>query len=94
MRVFTQASTMHSLFEVDTVKFPDWLTIFDMLSVVWHCISNPRFAEVSERTAIGELQREFAEKVNDRLQNCGITSLSKLTSESVLTLPESVHSLS
>ena len=88
------SNTMHKLFEIETVKFPDWLTIFDMLSVVWHCISNPRFAEVSERTAIGELQREFAEKVNDRLQNCGITSLSKLTSESVLTLPESVHSLS
>ena len=88
------SNTMHKLFEIETVKFPDWLTIFDMLSVVWHCISNPRFAEVSERTAIGELQREFAEKVNDRLQNCGIELLSKLTSESVLTLPESVHSLS
>ena len=88
------SNTMHKLFEIETVKFPDWLTIFDMLSVVWHCISNPRLAEVSERTAVGEIQREFAEKVNDRLQNCGITSLSKLTSESVLTLPESVHSLS
>lgn len=85
---------MQTLFGVSTVKFPDWLTIFEMLSVVWECISNPRFAEVSERTAIGELQREFAEKVNDRLQNCGIELLSKLTSESVLTLPESVHSLS
>ena len=81
------ASAIRSLFGVETVNFPDWLTIFDMLSVVWHCISNPRFAEVSERTAIGELQREFAEKVNDRLQNCGIELLSKLTSESVLTLP-------
>ena len=88
------SNTMHKLFEIKTVKFPDWLTIFEMLSVVWECISNPRFAEVSERTAIGELQREFAEKVNDRLQNCGITSLSKLTAESMLTLPESVHSLS
>ena len=78
---------MHTLFGVSTVRFPDWLTIFDMLSVVWHCISNPRLAEVSERTAVGELQREFVEKVNDRLQNCGISSLSKLTSESVLTLP-------
>ena len=81
------SNTMHKLFEIETVKFPDWLTIFDMLSVVWHCISNPRLAEVSERTAVGELQREFAEKVNDRLQNCGIELLSKLTSESVLTLP-------
>ena len=87
------SNTMHKLFEIETVKFPDWLTIFDMLSVVWHCISNPRLAEVSERTAVGELQREFAEKVNDRLQNCGIELLSKLTAESVLTLPESVHSL-
>lgn len=78
---------MHTLFGVSPVRFPDWLTIFDMLSVVWHCISNPRLAEVSERTAVGELQREFVEKVNDRLQNCGISSLSKLTSESVLTLP-------
>ena len=82
------SNTMHKLFEIETVKFPDWLTIFDMLSVVWECISNSRFAEVSERTAIGELQREFVEKVNDRLQNCGISSLSKLTSESVLTLPD------
>ena len=81
------ASAIRSLFGVDTVRFPDWLTIFEMLSVVWHCISNPRLAEVSERTAVGELQREFAEKVNDRLQNCGIELLSKLTSESVLTLP-------
>ena len=81
------ASAIRALFGVDTVKFPDWLTVFDMLSVVWECISNPRFAEVSERTAIGELQREFAEKVNDRLQNCGIELFSKLTSESVLTLP-------
>ena len=88
------SNTMHKLFEIETVKFPDWLTIFEMLSVVWHCISNPRLAEVSERTAVGELQREFVEKVNDRLQNCGISSLSKLTAESVLTLPESVHSLS
>ena len=81
------SNTMHKLFEIETVRFPDWLTIFDMLSVVWHCISNPRLAEVSERTAVGELQREFAEKVNDRLQNCGIELLSKLTAESVLTLP-------
>ena len=78
---------MHTLFGVSTVRFPDWLTIFEMLSVVWHCISNPRLAEVSERTAVGELQREFAEKVNDRLQNCGIVPFSKLSSETVLTLP-------
>ena len=78
---------MHTLFGVSTVRFPDWLTIFEMLSVVWECISNPRLAEVSEQTAVGELQREFAEKVNDRLQNCGIELLGKLTSESVLTLP-------
>ena len=84
---------MKTLFEVSTVKFPDWLTIFDMLSVVWHCISNPRLSDVSERTATGELQRELTEKINDRLQNCGIPSLSKLTAESALTLPELVHSL-
>ena len=84
---------MHTLFGVNAVKFPDWLTIFDMLSVLWHCISDPRFAEVSERTAVGELQREFSQKIGDRLQNCGITPLNKLTAESVLTLPESVHSL-
>lgn len=88
------SNTMHKLFEIETVKFPDWLTIFEMLSVVWECISNPRFAEVSERTAVGELQREFTQKIGDLLQNCGITSLSKLTAESVLTLPERVHSLS
>ena len=81
------SNTMHKLFEIETVKFPDWLTIFEMLSVVWECISNPRFAEVSERTAIGELQQEFAEKIGDQLQSCGIASLSKLTAESVLTLP-------
>ena len=85
---------MHTLLGVSiVVKFPDWLTIFDMLSVAWHCISNPHLAGVSERTAIGELQREFTGKIGDQLQNCGITSLSKLIAESVLTLPESVHSL-
>ena len=88
------SNTMHKLFEIETVKFPDWLTIFEMLSVVWNCTSNPRLVEVSERTAIGELQREFAEKIEDQLQSCGIELLSKLTAESVLTLPESVHSLS
>lgn len=87
------ASAIRALFGVDTVKFPDWLTVFEMLSVVWMCISNPRLAEVSEKTATGELQREFAEKIGDRLQNCGLAPLSKLTAESVLTLPESVHSI-
>ena len=86
-------STMSSLFGVDTVKFPDWLTIFEMLSTVWKCISNPRLAEVSEKTAAGELQREFAQKINDRLQNCGIASLSKLTAESILSLPEIVQEI-
>ena len=87
------SNTMHKLFEIETVKFPDWLTIFEMLSVVWECISNPRFAEISERTAIGELQREFAEKVNDRLQNCGIAPLSRLYPESILSLPEIVQEI-
>ena len=86
-------STMRSLFGVDTVKFPDWLTIFEMLSTVWTCISNPRLAEVSEKTAAGELQREFLQKINDRLQNCGIASLSKLTAESILSLPEIVQEI-
>ena len=86
-------STMSSLFGVDTVKFPDWLTIFEMLSTVWKCISNPRLDEVSEKTASGELQREFAKKINDRLQNCGIASLSKLTAESILSLPEIVQEI-
>ena len=86
-------STMSSLFGVDTVKFPDWLTIFEMLSTVWKCISNPRLDEVSEKTAAGELQREFAQKINDRLQNCGIASLSKLTAESILSLPEIVQEI-
>ena len=86
-------STMRSLFGVDTVKFPDWLTIFEMLSTVWKCISNPRLAEVSEKTAAGELQREFVQKINDRLQNCGIASLSKLTAESILSLPEIVQEI-
>ena len=63
MRVFTQASTMHSLFEVDTVKFPDGLTVFEMLSTVWKCISNPRLAEVSEKTVSGELRREFTLRI-------------------------------
>ena len=87
------SNTMHKLFEIETVKFPDWLTIFDMLSVVWNCTSNPRLAEVSEQTAIGELQREFAEKIGDQLQSCGIASLSKLTAESVLTLPEIIQEI-
>ena len=87
------SNTMHKLFEIETVKFPDWLTIFDMLSVVWNCTSNLRLAEVSERTAIGELQREFAEKIEDQLQNCGITSLSKLTAESLLTIPEIIQEI-
>ena len=84
---------MHSLFGVDTVKFPDWLTVFEMLSTVWKCISNPRLAEVSEKTVSGELQREFTQKINDRLQNCGIASLSKLTAESILSLPEIVQEI-
>ena len=87
------SNTMHKLFEIETVKFPDWLTIFEMLSVVWECISNPRFAEVSERTAIGELQQEFAEKIGDQLQSCGIASLSKLTAESLLTIPEIIQKI-
>ena len=87
------ASAIRSLFGVDTVRFPDWLTIFEALSVVWKCISNPRLAEVSEKTAMGELQREFAEKIGDQLQTCGIELLSKLTAETVLTLPELIHSL-
>jgi hypothetical protein len=87
------ASAIRSLFGVDTVKFPDWRTIFEMLSVVWHCISNPRLAEVSEKTVTGELQREFTEKIGDLLQNCGITSLGKLTAESLLTLPEIVQEI-
>ena len=86
-------STMRSLFGVDTVKFPDWLTIFEMLSTVWKCISNPRLAEVSEKTTAGELQREFVQKINNRLQNCGIASLSKLTAESILSLPEIVQEI-
>lgn len=87
------ASTMRSLFGVETVCFPDWLTIFEMLSTVWKCISNPRLAEVSERTASVELQREFTQKINDRLQNCGIAHLSKLTASSLLTLPEAIQEI-
>ena len=87
------ASAIRSLFGVDTVNFPDWLTVFEMLSVVWKCINNPRLAEVSEKTASGELQREFTQKIGDLLQNCGITSLSKLTAESMLSLPEIVQTI-
>ena len=87
------ASTMRSLFGVNTVSFPDWLTIFEMLSVVWKCISNPRLAEVSEKTVSGELQREFTQKINDRLQNCGIAPLSKLYPESMSSLPEIVQAI-
>ena len=84
---------MHTLFGVSTVRFPDWLTIFEMLSTAWMCISNPRLAEVSEKTVSGELQREFTQKINDRLQNCGIELLSKLTAESMLSLPEIVQTI-
>ena len=87
------ASAIRALFGVDTVKFSDWLTIFEMLSVVWMCISNPRLAEVSEKTVSGELQREFIQKINDRLQNCGIAPLSKLYPESILSLPEIVKEI-
>ena len=87
------ASAIRALFGVDTVKFPDWLTVFEMLSVVWMCISNPRLAEVSEKTVSGELQREFIQKINDRLQNCGIAPLSKLYPESILSLPEIVQEI-
>ena len=87
------ASAIRSLFGVDTVKFPDWLTVFEMLSTAWMCISNPRLAEVSEKTVSGELQREFAQKINERLQNCGIGLLSKLTAESILSLPEIVQEI-
>ena len=87
------ASAICSLFGVDTVKFPDWLTVFEMLFVIWHCISNPRFAEVSEKTVSGELQREFTQKINDRLQNCGITPLSKLNADFVLSLAAIVQEI-
>ena len=59
-----------------------------------HSQQHGRYTSEALRTAIGELQREFTGKIGDQLQNCGITSFSKLTAESVLTLPESVHSLS
>ena len=87
------ASAIRALFGVDTVKFPDWLTVFEMLSTAWMCISNPRLAEVSEKTVSGELQREFTQKINDRLQNCGIAPLSKLTAESMLSLPGIVQEI-
>ena len=90
---FKDASAICALFGVDTVKFPDWLTVFEMLFVVWNCISNPRLAEVSEKTVSGELQREFTQKINDRLQNCGIELLSKLTAGSILSLPEIVQTI-
>ena len=87
------ASTMHSLFGVDTVKFPDWLTVFEMMSTVWKCISNPLLAEVSEKTVSGELQREFTQKISDRLQNCGIAPLSKLNADFVLSLAAIVQEI-
>ena len=86
-------STMCSLFGVDTVKFPDWLTVFEMLSTVWKCISNPLLAEVSEKTVSGELQREFTQKISDRLQNCGIVPLSKLNADFVLSLAAIVQEI-
>ena len=49
--------------------------------------------EVSEKTMSDELQREFTQKINDRLQNCGIELLSKLTAESMLSLPEIVQTI-
>ena len=87
------ASTMYSLFGVDTVKFPDWLTVFEMLSTVWKCISNPLLAEVSEKTVSGELQREFTQKIRVRLQNCGIAPLSKLNADFVLSLAAIVQEI-
>ena len=65
----------------------------EKMAAVWLCVDNPRLVEVSERTAIGELQREFTQKINDRLQNCGIAPLSKLTAESILSLPEIVQGI-
>ena len=87
------AKTVRSLFGVDRVSFPDWPTIFDMLHVLWECLGNPRLAEVSEKTAWGELRRVFAQKIGDRMQGCGIDSLSKLAAESVTALPELLREL-
>ena len=78
---------MRSLFGVDHVVFPDWPTIFEMLHVLWECLGNPHMNEVSEKTAQGELRRVFAQKIDDRMQGCGIDSLSKLSAESVTVLP-------
>ena len=87
------AKTVRLLFGVGAVNFPDWPTIFEMLSAVWECVDNPRLAEVSEKTAQGELRRVFAQKINDRMQNCGLDPLSKLSAGSVTTLPELLREL-
>ena len=84
---------MRSLFGVDHVVFPDWPTIFEMLHVLWECLGNPHMNEVSEKTASGELRRVFAQKIGDRMQGCGIDSLSKLAAESVTALPELLREL-
>ncbi len=84
---------IHALFGVDQICFPDWQTIFGMLSAVWESTGNPHLADVSERSAWNGIQQEFQSKVNDRLQNCGIHSLSKLTAESISGLPEILRKL-
>jgi hypothetical protein len=81
------------LFEIEKVIFPDWITIFNMLTTVWLCFNTPRITEVSEKTALSQFEREFITKNNDSLQNCKIASLSKLTPNSIFNLPKIIQEI-
>ncbi|WP_176014992.1 hypothetical protein [Victivallis sp. Marseille-Q1083] len=64
-----------NLFEQQKASFPNWLHIYDALSIVFDTIANPRLEGLSERTVSGEIRRMFEEQIGESLLDVGVNEL-------------------
>lgn len=57
--------------------FPNWLSIYDSIGLLWQTVSNPRLNDVSSETVSNELETLYAECLRKKLLTSGCPGLSK-----------------
>ena len=87
------ANAITSLFAIKKVIFPDWWAIFNTFSKIYLIVNNPLLDNVSEETAQNELQTVFSKEANEHLHFCGITTLAKLTPDTITKMPQIIRAL-
>ena len=77
----TRPEKIRQLFGLSKILYPNWLDVYDSISILWRTVSNPNMVKVSDETFKNELRTLYDSKLHSRFISSGHHGLMKISQD-------------